>query len=594
MESVAVVGRGGRTILTAMLIRLAFLVPLLVGITGSQSVVADTPVSVSASLPGTELRPGQQAAISIVLEIKSGYHIQSHKPLDPDLVPLEITFDQNPAITPGQVRYPPPVIEDDPAAGKISAYTGRTVVEAPFTISKTAGGKLTVSGRVQYQACDDKGQCLPPKNERFSVTINLPGTSAAVGTAAPPPAEKAAGADHSLVWWMGAAFLAGLIFNVMPCVLPVLPLKALSFYEVAKHSRSRSVVLSVVFSGGIIATFGVLSVLVLVLQTISWGAWFSKGWVVWTLVGILVLLAAGMLGAFSLRLPTAVYSVAPRHDTFTGNFLFGILTAVLSTPCVGPLFPPLLAIATQRPPLIGVALMLTVGIGMATPYVILSAFPELARRFPRTGPAAELVKQMMGFLLLGAAAFFAGARLFQSDRSWWLVFAVVVCGCIYLVARSIRLFPRPAPLAVVSALAVAMVGVSLWFIVTRTDATATPRTTASAEEVNWVPYSDGAFEAGRKQGRIVLVDFTARWCGNCKFIDATVFRDPRTIAALRGRDVLALKADLTVEGAPGQGKLKELSKTGGIPLTAIWFPGREKPVLLEAIYQTQALLDTFE
>src|SRR5207249_1206323 len=133
-------------------------------------------------------------------------------------------------------------------------------------------------------------------------------------------------------------FVIGIIFNVVPCVLPVVPLKAMGFYEVSQHNRAKCLLLGIVFSIGLVASFAVLGLLVLVYRKFSWGEQFSN---VYFLTGIVVLLAvmgAGMLGAFNVGLPTSIYRITPRHDTYTGNFLFGVLTAVLSTPCTFGMF----------------------------------------------------------------------------------------------------------------------------------------------------------------------------------------------------------------------------------------------------------------
>ncbi len=311
-----------------------------------------------------------------------------------------------------------------------------------------------------------------PGREKPVLLSSIYQAATLVNTLAHPDADR--GLTVSLFGWiihldslpvvLALAFFVGIIFNLMPCVLPVLPLKIMSFYETAQHDRHKSVLLSLWFSGGIIFTFLILALLVVVLHTLQWGQLFGKAWFIWTIVAILVALALSMMAGQSIRLPNAVYSITPRHETYTGNFLFGILAAVLSTPCTAPMFPPVLIWAAAQPWAVGTSAILMVGVGMAAPYVLLSAFPEVARKFPRTGPVSELIKQMMGFLLLAAAAFFAGSRFLVGSSVWWPVFAVIVASGIYLVARTARLMPRPRPVVVASVIAVVMVGLSLRLI----------------------------------------------------------------------------------------------------------------------------------
>src|SRR3954466_5183224 len=107
--------------------------------------------------------------------------------------------------------------------------------------------------------------------------------------------------------------------------------------------------------------------------------------------------------------------------------------------------------------------MLMVGVGMALPYLLLSAMPEVARRFPRSGPWPDLFKQMMGFLMLAAAMYFGAGRLISGNGFWWLVTGVVAVASLYMVARSVQLSKNPLPVGITSTLAVIMIGVMVWW-----------------------------------------------------------------------------------------------------------------------------------
>ncbi len=219
-----------------------------------------------------------------------------------------------------------------------------------------------------------------------------------------------AGSDWTVSYALWAAFLAGLLFNVMPCVLPVLPLKAVGFYEVGQHRRSRSILFGTVFSAGIIAVFAILAILVLVLRVVVWGKLFSEPWFIWPMVGVLVLMAFSLFGAFTFSLPVGAYRFEPRHDTYSGNFLLGMLTAILATPCTAPLLPPLLVWASSPslPRVVGVCAMLMVGVGMASPYLILM---RLARSRPEIPAHRTLGRTVQADDGLHAAG---GGRLFRS------------------------------------------------------------------------------------------------------------------------------------------------------------------------------------
>jgi thiol:disulfide interchange protein DsbD len=246
------------------------------------------------------------------------------------------------------------------------------------------------------------------------------------------------------------------------------------------------------------------------------------------------------------------------------------------------MFAGLLAWSTAQPIYMGVSVIITVGIGMALPYLILSAFPNLARWVPRTGPWSAVLKQMMGFLLLAVAVYFAGGRLASSRDFFWAVFAVVAAAMVFLIVRMIQLSRRAVPIIASLVIAAAVIWVSL---------TITLRLTGG---IAWQTYSPQAFADARASGKPVLVEFTANWCPNCLSIEASVYHDPRTAEELHRDNVILLRADLSDENAAGWPMVYELNPGGGIPLTAIYGPHAETPITLTSLYTTQNLIDALD
>src|SRR5580692_4538588 len=125
--------------------------------------VAAPGAAITAVLNETALHSGDQATIAVIVDVNPGLHAQSHTPLDPNLIPLVVKLDANPIATPGEPIYPPAKIEMFAALGQVSVYTGRTVVMVPVTLSAGAPlGKMTISGTVHYQACNDVA-CFAPQ-----------------------------------------------------------------------------------------------------------------------------------------------------------------------------------------------------------------------------------------------------------------------------------------------------------------------------------------------------------------------------------------------------------------------------------------------
>jgi thiol:disulfide interchange protein len=552
------------------------------------------------------LKPGEKAIAAVVIDIKPGYHAQSRTPLEEFYVKFEAKPDENPALKFGEVIYPKGVEKAYPALGKLSVYEGRTVIYIPFEVKPDAQpGPIKITGKLKYQICDDQ-LCFPPESSKFEINTKIVGKDEKVTPVEPELFKGAEGSapdkastggqpvkifgrdltkDAYVLAFVGA-FIVGIIFNIMPCVLPVVPLKAIGFYEVSQHNRAKSLALGAVFSLGIIAAFATLAIFVVVLKKLAWGELFQQTWFRVSIITVLLAMAVSTFGFFTVNVPTAIYRFTPRHDTYIGNFLFGILTAALSTPCTFGMFVGLLAWALTQPVVIGGALITTVGIGMAFPYLVLSAFPEMARKFPRTGPWAELVKQMMGFLLLGTAIYFARPfieKFLSSDAFWWTLFAIVAAAGLFLFARTVQFAKRLTPRLVAAAVALLLIVPA--FVVAR-NLTYHPH--------DWVPYSDAALAQAKATGKPVLVEFTADWCGNCQYVEAFVLNNRGVVATLKKHDVVMVKADVTDDDAPAKPLLNELNPAGAIPLTVIYSPHKEQPIVLTGIYSKADLQKAVE
>ena len=587
----------------------ARIVVVLVLMLGSLAWAADRPKRgevTKAAVNYTSLRAGTKAFAAVVVEIKEGLHAQSHTPLDELYIKYVVKPDANPSMAFGEPKYPPGQVENYPALGKLSVYTGRVVTFIPLTVKADAKlGPIELTGKVTFQACDAK-VCYPPESPKFSIKTEIVAADApvkpnepelfkevasgasesSIANTTPTGSVKVTGArlDTGIVATNFAfAFLVGIIFNLMPCVLPVLPLKAMGFYEASQHSRGKSVAFGATFSLGLVATFAVFGILIFGYHAFDWGQLFTKWWFTLAIVLILLGMAAQTFGAFSVGVPRALYRVSPRHDTYWGNFLLGIFTALLSTPCTFGMFVGLLAWAIAlNSPLLGIMMLWMVGLGMAFPYLMLSAFPEAARRFPRSGPWGELVKQMMGFLLLLAAVYFARpfiGRVVGGETFWWLPFGVVVIAAIFLIVRTFQFARTSMPRLVSVAISLALV-IGALLAVRRL--TFTP--------YQWRAYSTAALDDARKSNRIAVVEFTADWCGNCQYVEAKVLHSRDIVDAVHKRDIAMLKADVTRDDAPARPLLEQLNPAGSIPLTVIYPPGGAEPIELTGIYTASDLL----
>ncbi|MFA7237438.1 MAG: cytochrome c biogenesis protein CcdA [Phycisphaeraceae bacterium] len=579
------------------------------------NVPADQAVKVTTAWSANGVHPGGTIALAVVLDIETPYHVNAN-PAGKYLIPTVVEIETNPAIATGDVQYPAGhVLTFDYGAGaqKLTVYEGRTIIYVPVSAKsppEAAAGELEMTVNVSWQACDEH-TCYPP--EKRQVTVKLPVVDVsqqivplngelfagfnAEGFAKPraaPYSGASGGAEFSFfgssftvntsgVFGAGMvlllAMVAGFFLNFTPCVLPVVPIKVLSLQKHA-GDHARSLALGLTFSLGIVACFAVLGLLAAGLS-LQWGQLFSYAWFSVGLGVLLLVLGLGMWGLFTTSLPQWVYQITPRNDTLSGSFGFGILTAVLSTPCTGPLFAGALVWALKQPAWLSLSVFIAMGVGMALPYLILTAKPGWIDKLPRTGPGSELIKQVMGLLLIAVAIYFIGyaGKPWWGDAHWYAVSAVVIGAMLYMMVRVVRITKRAMPRLMTGVMAL-LIGAGMVVIAA-----------AALAKPLWTPYSPELFEQARQAGRIVVVEFTADWCFNCKTLEVTVLDKPRVIERLAGKDVTALRVDLTSSGnARGWALLRDLGSTG-VPLTAIYQPGETEPIMLTSFYTANALLD---
>jgi thiol:disulfide interchange protein len=588
------------------------------------------------------VRPGEVVPIALVLDHASGYHTWPSEAQD--VLPAEIAeFAIRTRIEPGPlprgvralgiVQWPQPEpaeVPDPSGAGssvRVPVYSGAAAAYVPVRVADDApAGPIVLTFEVTYQACDEM-ICLLPETVEVSVTIEVdpaaPGVAGrdlpalfagyrADAVDAAPPRAGGAGPDGArapsqpdffglairggLVVSAVLAVLGGLILNLTPCVLPVIPIKVLTLSRHAGEDRARTLVLGTWMALGVVAFWLAAGIpMAFVSQTLDPSRLIFGYWWVTLCLGLLIaLMGLGIMGLFTINLPQAVYAVNPRADSPWGSFVFGVMTAVLGLPCFGFVAGALLAGASTMPAGAIMTVFGGLGVGMALPYFVLSAFPRLVHRIPRTGPASELVKQVMGLLMLAAAAYFCSVGLYAlvqeqpwqaTNLKWWSpTFFVGIAG-LWLVARTFRITRRPGRRGVVlaaGALAVAAMG---WFSADSTRrARAEHEARAPAVEPDdvvagaWNVYSPARMARALSEGKVVVVDFTAEWCINCKvYRRAVLERDP-VASRLSRPDVVVLEADLTSRKAPGNDLIRALGQTG-IPLLAIYGPGIDEPML---------------
>ncbi|UCC81485.1 MAG: thioredoxin family protein [Gemmatimonadota bacterium] len=576
-------------------------------------------VNVRAVPSKTTVRPGDRLAVAVVLWHAPGFHSWPNRPVVPQqfegLVRPIATTIEVPSIPVSvealPIQWPQPVEVTVNYTGspiQLVSYVGTAVAYLPLQVAEGAEpGEVVLELAVRYQTCDHR-YCYPPRTAALTVPLVVAAADAVV-TAEPNEPELftdfsfGEAAERSLrsalpsltmrvfAWsfeldangpvgltlLLVLAALGGLILNVTPCVLPVIPLKIMGLSRAAGQP-ARLFLLGLVMSAGVVAFWIVLGGAIAFISGFdAISSLFQTGWFALAVGVIVAIMALGMMGLFSARLPQAVYRIDPDRETVPGSFGLGVMTAVLSTPCTAPFMGGASAWAATQTPAIALATFGAIGAGMALPYLVLAARPGLVKKVPRSGPWSVLVKQVIGLLMLAVAVFFIGTWLSvalaeppepPSRAFWWGVAGCVAAACAWLAYRTFALTASTARRAVVAAIALlfAVTGLSL------------ARGLSSHGPIDWIHYTPERFAEAVRRGDVIVLDFTAEWCLNCKALETGVLHQEEIVELLARPEVVPIKVDLTTDNPPGKAKLAEL-RWVGIPLLAIYGPaaGYEEP-----------------
>jgi thiol:disulfide interchange protein len=559
-------------------------------------------VSATSEIPSGAARPGALVPVAIHVKVKSGWHMwpvesQARSVADAEVFegaifstlalqtsPLQTATPRESKLKLVGAQWPQPVgAAFDFGEGKqtLAVYEGQLLIFAAIQIgADVKNGPLPMTLLLNFQSCNNTS-CLAPAEIEIPITLQVDSAAAAVAPSGEfqkfDPAKLISDATEIKLQsgvqfdFFGAsfsvdpqgagffllllvAFLGGMLLNFTPCVLPIIPLKIMSLSQSAGN-RGKCFSLGVVMSLGVMGGASGFSA---ANQLFQYPA-FTIG------LGIFIaIMAVGMAGFFSVGLPAWVYAIEPKHDSFIGTFVFGIMTAVLSTPCTAPLMGAAAGWAASSGNTSTVLIVFgTIGAGMATPYLFLSAFPNLVARMPRTGPASELVKQVMGILLLAAAIFFIGAGVnglleTPTRTHWWLIGATGSASGLWLFWRTLQITKKAIFRLLFTAISIAVIALSV----------GVSMALGGAGKTEWIPFSSEAVAAVKSKNKILVLDFTAEWCLNCKALESAVLDSVDVATALAQSDVAAIKVDITSRKSNGWNLLHDYDRVS-IPLLVV-------------------------
>ena len=423
---------------------------------------------------------------------------------------------------------------------------------------------------------------------------------AAGGMAAVQASTAGAAGGMGLLLAVLFALVGGVILNLMPCVFPILSLKALGF---ASRGGDRAGMRrdGLVFAAGVIVTFLAVAGLLMAVRAsgeqVGWGYQLQSPAVVAALAALMFMIGLILAGVFDIG--ASLTRLGGLGGSGEGSaFLTGVLATVVATPCTAPFMGAAVGAALVRPPLEALVIFAAMGVGMAAPYMALSFWPALARRLPKPGRWMETFKQVLAFPMFAVAIWLIWVFGLQTGIGGAanLLFGLLLLAFAgWLIGRwPAQVISTRQRLATRALAACGMIGALAAGVAAINAETSLPAGGAQAAAVEWETWSAAAVEEHRNAGRAVFVDFTAAWCISCQVNERVALETPSVRRAFVEQDVALLKADWTLRDSAITDALASFGRSG-VPLYVFYPAGpAAEPVILPALLTPKIVLETLE
>jgi thiol:disulfide interchange protein DsbD len=414
--------------------------------------------------------------------------------------------------------------------------------------------------------------------------------------AAAPPAWQAAGSP-ALALLLLFALLGGALLNLMPCVFPVLSLKAVSMAQ-RGGSRRHMLAGGLAYTGGVVASFLALAGGLLALRAggslVGWGFQLQSPLFVAALALLFTLIGLNLLGVFEVAtlLPGRVAAYRARNPLLD-DALSGAVAVAIASPCTAPLMGAAVGAALAAPWPLALGVFAALGLGMAAPYLALSAWPRLARLMPRPGPWMARFKSLLAFPMFATVIWLAWVLGQQAGADGMAALLVLLlCASLAVWLCRGRKAGESVPKGGVFGRAlgpVAGIGVLAGALAWALPLLQAPQPAlATAAAGQWQAWSPQAVADARAAGRPVFVDFTAAWCITCQFNKRTTLNDAQVLRALARKQVVLMRADWTNRDARIARQLQELGRVG-VPVYALYSASEAAPQLLPEVLSADAI-----
>ncbi|MFP4618017.1 MAG: thioredoxin family protein [Spirochaetaceae bacterium] len=545
--------------------------------------------SLSDGTPSLSIPKGETARFEVVYTIPQGYYQEKQEEM------FTVSSPSGSPVVIEHIEYP----EGEVKNGTVT-YEGETVIEVVAGVkAEAAEGEHEVPITASYQLCDEGGTCFFPEEERelFEITISrgsAAGTSA--GTAAGGASESGASGTTlaGLLRFFLFAFIGGVLLNIMPCVLPVLSLRAINLVKQSGSSRRELFTGSLLYSGGIVISLTALAAVVVILklsgEMVGWGFQFQNPWFVVFLAAVIFVFALSLFDVYVFQPPTMGGSLRKAGEKgYIGSFFNGIIAVLLATPCTAPLLGPALGFAFSQPTSIIFTMFFLIGLGFSLPFLLLGVWPSLIQKLPTPGPWMNTFKELMGFLLLATVVYLLSILEHQISAEGLLrvLLFLLLLGFFLWILGKVSKPSADRKKKWIILIVLIILTVSAGGRILRFEAPAEAAAAATVRE-GWEAFEPEKLESYRKEGKPVFVVFSAKWCTVCTVNEQTVLFTETADTLFEERGIAVLYGDYTNKDPLLEEWIRSYGRAG-VPVYAYYSPEADSYTLLPEVL-TQDIL----
>lgn len=417
--------------------------------------------------------------------------------------------------------------------------------------------------------------------------VELGAAAAKPNTPIPSGAAPLPNVDTNTLWRaLLLAFVGGIVLNLMPCVFPVLSIKALSLLKHSSLSTAQKRLQGVAYMIGVLASFSVLALALIAIKSlgaqVGWGFQFQSPYFVLGVAYLIFVVGLSLSGVFALGGPANLGAALANRTGYSGSFFTGVLATIVATPCTAPFMGAALGFALTQPAILLWLVFIALGLGLAAPYLLISAWPALHAALPKPGLWMERLKQALAFPMYGTAVWLVWVLAQQAGvnavpLALGGMIALALLAWLFDSTRATSGTARLLTNGVLLAGAFATVGVS--FKAVQLLGAGHNQAMQAKGGLSWEPYAPSRLADLRQQGRPVFINLTAAWCITCLVNERVALNRPGFKQLLQSEGITYLKGDWTNQDAQISALLKQYGRSG-VPLYLFYPSGAESQAVV--------------